>query len=125
MSKFKEISKTELEIMEVMWESSIAKTHIELLEHFNVSETRDWKPQTLATFTARLIEKGLLKAEQKGRAKHYSPALTKREYESAKAKGILDTMYEGSISNFMVALYDGKSVPETEMLRLKKWLACK
>lgn len=125
MDKFKEISKTELEIMEVVWESSCAKTHVELLEYFNSVKLRDWKPQTLTTYTARLLEKGLLVAEQKGRTKHYSPALTKQEYESAKAKGILDTMYEGSISNFMVALYDGKSVPETEIMRLKKWLTSK
>ena len=125
MSNFKEISKTELEIMEFMWNSPTAKTHVELLDYFNSVKLRDWKPQTLTTYTSRLMDKRLLKAEQKGRTKHYTPALTRQEYENEKAKGILDTLYEGSISNFIVALYDGKSVPESEIERLKKWLADK
>ena len=122
MNTFKELSKTELEIMDVMWGSLEPKTHVELLDYFNTVKQRDWKPQTLTTYTAKLLEKGLLQAEQKGRTKHYTPAVTKKEYERAKAKGLLDTLYEGSLSNFMVALYGGKSVPEVEMEKLKQWL---
>ena len=125
MTKFKELSATELEIMEVIWNSNTPKTHIELLEHFNNECLRDWKPQTLTTYTTRLLEKGVIKATKKGRAKHYSPAVTKYEYESNKAKGILDVAYEGSIKRFMTALYDGKAISKVEMDELKTWLADK
>lgn len=125
MNNFKEISKTELEIMELIWDSKQAITQQELLEYFNSIQNRDWKPSTLATFIARLDEKGLLKIEKKGRVNYYTPALNKKEYESAKAKGILDTLYEGSLNNFMVALYDGNSISDNEINNLKKWLSDK
>ena len=124
MKKFKEMSETEQEIMEVLWESA-PKTLTELRDLFANQRGKVWKPQTLATFMYRLEEKELIIWEQRGRARYYSPALTKAEYEGAKAKTLLDTLFKGSLRSFMAALYDGDALSEQDIAEMKEWVESK
>jgi len=123
MNAFKEVSETEMEIMEVLWSEGSAKPFAWLLEHFNNQHGKQWKRQTLSTYLLRLAEKGVVCSKSAGRTSEYSPTMTRNEYESAKAQSVLDGSYSGSIRNFMTALYDGKSVSIAEMSDLKKWLS--
>lgn len=123
MVHLKTISKTELQIMEVLWETKEPKTLAQLLTFFKEEKEKNWKTQTMATFLVRLSEKGLIKSKKQGRGKIYWAAITKEEFEQAKAKGILDVLYQGSIKNFLTALYGGKTVSTEEIEDLKKWLS--
>ena len=123
MNTFKEVSETELEIMEVLWRESSAKSFAWLLDHFNTQQGKQWKRQTLSTYLLRLGEKGVVCSQRVGRTCEYSPVMTRNEYERAKAQMVLDGSYHGSIRNFMTALYDGKSVSVAEMSDLKQWLS--
>ena len=125
MFEFKEMSETEREIMEVLWQSGSGQTLNGLLEYFSKERERSWKPQTLATFMSRLAEKGLVKWEQQGRARVYSPILSKSEYECEKAKTLLDKLYSGSLHSFVAALYDGDALSAGDIEELKKWLESK
>lgn len=124
MKKFREMSETEQEIMEVLWESA-PKTLTELRDLFANERGKVWKPQTLATFMSRLEEKELILWEQRGRARYYSPALTKAEYEGAKAKTLLDTLFKGSLQSFVAALYDGDALSEQDIAEMKEWVESK
>ncbi|MCH5193530.1 MAG: BlaI/MecI/CopY family transcriptional regulator [Oscillospiraceae bacterium] len=124
MKKFREMSGTEQEIMEVLWESA-PKTLGELQDIFAKERGKVWKPQTLATFMSRLVEKELIVWEQRGRARYYSPALTKAEYEGAKAKTLLDTLFKGSLQSFVAALYDGDALSEQDIAEMKEWVESK
>lgn len=124
MKHFREMSETEQEIMEVLWESA-PKTLNELRDLFANQRGKAWKPQTLATFISRLVEKELIIWEQRGRARYYSPALTKAEYEGAKAKTVLDTLFDGSLQSFVAALYDGDALSEQDIAEMKEWVESK
>ncbi|MCH5347739.1 MAG: BlaI/MecI/CopY family transcriptional regulator [Oscillospiraceae bacterium] len=124
MKHFREMSETEQEIMEVLWESA-PKTLNELRDLFANQRGKVWKPQTLATFISRLVEKELIIWEQRGRARYYSPALTKAEYEGAKAKTVLDTLFDGSLQSFVAALYDGDALSEQDIAEMKEWVESK
>ena len=125
MKNFREMSETEQEIMEVLWGSDSPKTLNELRDFFAVERGKVWKPQTLATFMSRLVEKELILWEQRGRARYYSPALTKAEYEGAKAKTLLDTLFSGSLKGFVAALYDGDALTEQDIAEMKEWVKSK
>ena len=122
MNAFRELSDTEMEIMEVLWSSSEPKTFAWILDYFNSVKEKEWKKQTLSTYMLRLGEKDVIHSKRVGRTFEYSPNMTVNEYESAKAKGILDNSYDGSIRNFMLALYEGNSVSEDEMSELEMWI---
>lgn len=122
MKLFKNLSEAEQEIMDYLWECSDSKTLGELLDYFNQYHNKDWKSQTLSTFMTRLSKKGIITWTVTGRTKHYYPLLAREEFESEKAKGILDSMYNSSLKKFVATLYRGNKLSDDEVNELKEWL---
>lgn len=122
MNAFKELSATEKEIMEVMWAQTEPVSYSWLIDFFNNERCKGWKRQTLSTYMIKLAEKGFIIAKNQGRKMFYQKAITVCEYEKARANGILDTLYNGSIKNFMTALYDGENLSKNQIEDLKEWL---
>lgn len=124
MKQFKKLSETEMEIMEVLWNLEEPISTADLLSFFIDKRQKEWKLQTISTFLTRLNEKGLVAIKRKGRSYLYSAALTPQQYRQAQAKSILDILYNGSVKNFLSALYtDKKAVSTDEISELKKWLS--
>lgn len=121
--RIKEISETEMEIMKVLWEQEKPIYTADLLAYFNNERQKGWKTQTISTFLSRLVKKGLVKTEIKGRGTLHYPAISYEEYNSLKAQSILEVMYGGSIKNFFAALYGNKKLSNDEIAELKKWLS--
>lgn len=121
MTKFQNLSETEMELMKVIWEKNCSVKSNELLDIFSEKE---WKGQTIATFLSRLVDKGLLSVKKEGRANTYTPCLSLKEYKQKEAQSLLDIMYEGSINNFVAALYENKVTPE-ELDEIQKWFSDK
>lgn len=114
-----------MEVMQIIWESGQPITSGELLDIFARNKGKEWKGQTIATFLARLVEKGVLHSTKQGRANTYTPRISPEEYRSREAKSVLDTLYEGSVKNFLTALYDGKKLTKDELAELRRWFAKK
>ncbi|WP_081590240.1 BlaI/MecI/CopY family transcriptional regulator [Brevibacillus massiliensis] len=51
---------------------------IDSLHLHDVAEDKAWKQNTVITFLARLIEKGMVKAARIGKANHYQPCMSRR-----------------------------------------------
>jgi len=124
MANFQKLSETEMEVMQIIWESAHPITSSELLDIFAKKKGKEWKGQTIATFLARLIEKGVLTSTRKhGRTNMYSPCISPEEYHSKEAKSLLEKLYEGSVKNFLATLYDGKELSKDEVTELRRWFA--
>ncbi|MCY9763511.1 BlaI/MecI/CopY family transcriptional regulator [Paenibacillus alvei] len=125
MKNFQKLSETEMELMQVIWECDHPVTSSELLSIFARSKGKEWKGQTIATFLARLVDKGVLVANKQGRSNTYVPHLSHKEYKQSEAQSILNMMYQGSIKNFLSALYNGNKVSKEEIAELKQWFSGK
>ena len=104
--------------MEVIWERGTAVTAGELLTVF---AQRAWKAQTMSTFLARLVDKGVLEAERRGKTNYYSPILTETEYHSQEARQLVDDKYHGSMLDFLSAFYGGGKLSREEADSLRNW----
>ena len=118
MKKFYKMSDSEMDIMKAIWELAAPATIAQLLEIF---EDRKWKVQTMGTFLARLTAKGLLCAKRQKRTNVYTPAVTERQYHQLEAQNLLSSMYDGSLKNFLSALYGGGEIDAGEAENVKKW----
>ncbi|MCK9443496.1 MAG: BlaI/MecI/CopY family transcriptional regulator [Tissierellaceae bacterium] len=123
MINFQKLSETEMEVMQVIWAAEHPITSGELLDIFSQQKGKNWKGQTISTFLARLVEKGVLISIKQGRANIYKPRISPEEYRSHEAKSLLETLYEGSVKNFLTTLYDGKELTKEEMTELRRWFA--
>lgn len=110
------LSPAEADIMELLWEGG-EKTNRELLFCLN-TDGRDWKRQTLNTLLTRLIAKNLVKKN----GHKFMAEISKQEYNSAQAQSVLETMYNGSLANFIMTLTGGNQLSEEEAATLRKLL---
>lgn len=120
----KKISDAELEIMKVIWESDtplLFACIMEALEKNGIS----WQKNTLITLLSRLMEKGYLKANKRGRKNEYAPLVTAEEFQSVQTKDFVDRIYEGNVSGLITQLVSNEMLTETEYDELRKILEVK
>lgn len=117
-----DVSETEREILEYLWENPQGVLSREMLEYFNEKKQKDWKKQTLNTFLLRLAEKGLIEGKAQGVKKIYQAVYDAKEYEAKKAESILENNYGGSVRNFVMALTGGEKIDKAMADDLRKML---
>lgn len=110
------IGDAELEIMKVVWKADepIGSTAIG-----KAVEEKGWKRTTIATFLARLVEKGALSAERRGKAWYYTPILTAKEYRKSQVKSLIKNLFDGSAQNLVASLFEEEQLSDEEIKELK------
>ncbi len=103
----KELSKSEYEIMEELWNSDGGLSVKQIQEKLRENKI-DWKVQTITTFLTRMEKKGFVKSGKEGREKHYIPSISKNEIPYLHARGLVDRYFDGSVQKLIVALSGGK-----------------
>ena len=110
------IGDAELEIMKVIWKAKEPMTSLNIGKEV---ENRGWKKTTIATFLTRLVEKGALSAEKQGKLYYYTPLITEKEYRKSQTKNLIKTLYNGSVKDFAVSLFEEQSISDEELKELK------
>ena len=120
MKAMPQISDAELEVMKILWETG-KTTSTQIIER--LSETSDWKPKTIHTLIARLVEKKAIDAKKiDGKSYLYSANVAEEDYKSQASKSFLKQLFNGSI-NLMVANYvKEQKLTKKEIDELKKLL---
>ena len=76
-----DISGSEKEVLEYLWENPQGMRSRDILSYFNENKNKDWKKQTLNTFLLRLTEKGLVMIENDDKKRIYRAAYNEAVYE--------------------------------------------
>ena len=66
------ITDAEYEIMCILWKSKEKLTVADIIKELN---NNDWTASTVATFMARLLKKGVISCDKKGKINYYFPVL--------------------------------------------------
>lgn len=98
------MSDTEKKLMEYIWAQSHPITTAEIVQ--NMPKEKDWKQNTIITFLARLVGKGILKAVRIGKANHYEPCITEQEYRNFETKQFIKDVHKGSVFGLISSLCD-------------------
>ncbi len=110
------LGEAELEIMKVVWD---AGAPIGSSEIGKAVEEKGWKRTTIATFLARLVEKGALSAERRGKAWYYTPVLTAKEYKKKQVKSLIINLFDGSAENLVAALFEEEQFSDKDIRELR------
>ena len=110
------IGDAELEIMKVIWK---AKGPVTSLDIGKEVEDKGWKKTTIATFLARLAEKGALSAKKQGKLYDYTPLITEKEYRKSQTKNLIKTLYNGSVRDFAVSFFEEQKLSDKDIAELK------
>ncbi|QIB68946.1 BlaI/MecI/CopY family transcriptional regulator [Aminipila butyrica] len=106
------LGKSEWHIMEKLWETA-PRTYVQLCHE--LKENPGWSRSTVQTMLARMTEKGLLRYEVVGRAKHYYPNVARDDAAIAETRSLLARAFDGSASLMMSTLVRKKQLTKEEI----------
>lgn len=120
------LSDSEKEILEWMWKEDKEYSYKDIALQFGENSDKGWKKQTLSTFLTRMEQKGAISVRYEGekcfeKKRYFKVALDRQQYESKRARHLLDSYFNGSLSRFMVAL-NGGEISNDEAQELRKFL---
>lgn len=88
----------------------------------NLPKDVEWKQNTVVTFLARLIEKGLLKSTKISKANYYEPCITEQEYRNYETRQFVKDVHRGTIFGFISTLCDNGDLTKEDIEALMKCL---
>lgn len=113
-----ELTKAELELMQVIWDKE------KVLVHDILDVLPEPKPayNTVSTIVRILEQKGFVGHKAYGRTYEYFPLVSKEAYTQRYMTTVLDNFFEGSLSRLVSFFSEQESIPAGEVNEILKML---
>lgn len=119
MESTPKISDAEWLVMRLLWERAPQTTN-EVVDTLAGQTT--WKPKTIMTLLNRLVKKGALAFEKKGRIYEYSPLVREEDCVRAESRSFLDRVYGGSLRPMLAHFLEETPLSKEEIEELRRIL---
>ena len=116
MKKLPQISEAEYEVMKAVWRYAPVTTN-EVTDR--MLQIMDWSPKTVQTLLKRLVTKGVLTYEKKGRMFVYSPVFPEGAYLRQKNTSCLRRYYNRTLSAMFSSFLENEEISEKEIASLR------
>lgn len=112
------ISDAEWDVMQVAWRRGdfTAQDMIDELSH------RDWSPRTVKTLLGRLLAKGALAHEARGKAYVYRPAVKREDCVRQESDSFLDRVFGGAAAPALAHFVRRGRLSDEDIAELRKIL---
>ncbi len=107
-------------VMKTIWDASEELSLTEIMQRVNEKYHKEWKPQTVSTFLARLVRKGYLQYYRKGRVFFYQTLVPLEEYRGQQAKEFVEFWHHGNADEFLRSLMTARELRVKETARIRK-----
>ena len=115
-----DITDSELEIMQVLWNNGncgLAEIVAEL------DKTKKRNKNTVKTLLYRLVDKGAVKSQKvNGQEFSYAPTITEKKYLSKANDSFLAKLYKGNVEKLLLNFVEDKTVSKEELQKLVNML---
>ncbi|MGI4801401.1 MAG: BlaI/MecI/CopY family transcriptional regulator [Janthinobacterium lividum] len=112
------IGEGEMGVMEVLWSSNDTLTAAEIVAR----TARDWSESTVKTMLSRLVAKGVVSHEARGRAFFYRAAVQRGAYASTESRRLLDRLFKGRVAPLVAHLAQTDSLSAEDIAELEALL---
>lgn len=116
MDSKRKLPDAEFEIMSEIWKSEPPITTNLLMQ--KLGEKKTWKVQTLISMLNRLVKRGFLDSEKKGKERHYYPLVTKEHYLKFETEHFVQRFHENSVVSLFNTLYNDKKLKAKDIEEL-------
>ena len=111
-----EISKTEYQILEVIWKIAPCSAN-EIIQELN--KNQDWHEKTVKTLISRLLKKQAISFTRDGREYIYSPEIAKKDYQEQESQSFIQRLFKGKISPLVAAFAEKEKLSDADVQELK------
>lgn len=116
----KKLGDAELEIMLAVWEAGEPVPSSYVQE--KLRGRRDWALPSILTSLSRLVGKGFLSCQKRGKSNWYHPLVSEKDYKAAEGRGLIDRLYGGSFTGMVASLCNGKAIGKDDLAELRQYL---
>ena len=113
------ITAAESHIMDALWRRG-PLTADELID--DPGKPQGWGGATVKTLINRLLKKAALKSERIDGRVRYAPLVAREDYVQSESQGLLDRLFEGSLTPLVAHFAERRKLKPEEVKRLKKLL---
>ncbi len=119
MSDLPKISESEWQVMKTIWsENPITSGRIvQILEG-----STHWKPKTIKTLLTRLVNKGAVGHESRGREYVYFPLIEENVLIKAESRSFLKRVFGGALKPMIATLVESEDLSQEDIQELKRIL---
>ena len=121
--KFEKLTECEQLVMKVVWDAEEELSLMEIMERVNTKYEKDWKPQTVSTFLARLVRKEYLQHNRQGRQYFYKIHVPLEEYKGQITNDYIEFWNHGNADEFLYALMKERNLRKDEIERIRAFIA--
>jgi BlaI family penicillinase repressor len=113
------ISSAEWEVMKIVWKrhSCSAQQVVD-----DLAAASDWSPATVKTLLNRLLRKGVIAFEKKGKSYLYSPVWTEEQCRKLEAESFLDRVFDGALSPMLAHFVRSRRLGKEDIEELERLL---
>lgn len=114
-----ELTNAELLVMKCIWDTPKDLVLSEIVAMVNERYRKDWKPQTVSTYLAHLVQKGFLEMTRNGKIYTYHPQVLETDYRTKEMNNFVDFWGGGSPAEFLSAFFGSNKVDEKELDQIR------
>ena len=112
-----QVTEAEWKIMECLWDHA-PQTIGEITA--TLEPATGWTRQTVITLLKRMAEKGAVSMDDTGRAKKYTPLITREEASAEETHKLLNHVFKGKASLLVNQLVDSGNLTEEDLKEILK-----
>ena len=120
MSKRTKPTPAELELLDLLWEMRRARVSD---IHRAISERRPTTYTTVLKLLQIMLEKGLVRRDEKGKAHIYRPAQSQQQTQSKLVNDLLEKVFRGSSLKLVQHVLETKPASREELAEIRKLIA--
>lgn len=120
MNKIAKLPEAELEIIMIVWDLGENATSEQIMNR--LEGRKSWERTTVLNFLSRLVDRGFLRLEKRGKINLYTPIILKCEYLEHASKSFLEKMYNNSVKKLVATLYNSQSISKDDLKELKRFI---
>ncbi|MGJ8682169.1 BlaI/MecI/CopY family transcriptional regulator [Paraglaciecola sp.] len=116
MQKSNEISKTEFEVLDALWQGHPA-TASEIIERLN--QKKDWHEKTVKTLLSRLVKKQIIDFNKQQRSYLYFPLLERNAYTDIESQSLVSRLFNGKVAPLVAGFASNNALSKQDVVELK------
>ena len=113
----KKLPDAEFEVMKAVWETDAPMS----VNAVAAQMDKNWKIQTLISMMHRLVKRGFIRTEKKGKDRIYYPLVAREDYLNFETGNFVKQYHENSFINLVTTLYDNKGLTDSDIDELLQW----
>ena len=117
--KLEKLTDCEELVMKTVWDAEEELSLMEVMARVNDKYHKDWKPQTVSTYLAKLCIKNYIQMKRVGRTITYEVLITQEDYKSEQAREFVAFWNNGSLKQFITAFYKDEPASKDEIEELR------